>query len=330
MPTSLATRQLIVVTGKGGVGKTSVAALLGSALAAAGRRTLVAEVDPRENLHRMLGVPPSGGEILRAGSRLWVQNLSPQRVIDDLVREQLKFDLISRRVLDSPIYQHFTAGAPGLKEMAVLGHALRVLKGEAAKDAPAIDTVVLDAPATGHGVALLAAPLLVSEAIRSGPIHRLSAQVAELIADPLRTGIVAVTLAEEMPVQEVLELAETLRTRVGRAPELLVANGLFPPVPDGEDEEEISFAPQRLAAAEGARRSEEANETSSGAEVADPAGYLWRHRRASQERELVRLAELWPGGRIDLPLLPLVGGPELVAALRREAQAQTAWGELWS
>ncbi|HXU31433.1 MAG TPA: ArsA family ATPase [Thermoanaerobaculia bacterium] len=303
MPTSLATRQLIVVTGKGGVGKTSVAALLGSALAGAGRRTLVAEVDPRENLHRMLGVPPSGGEILCAGGKLWVQNLSPQRVIDELVREQLKFDLISRRVLDSPIYQHFSAGAPGLKEMAVLGHALRVLKGEAGKDAPAIDTVILDAPATGHGVALLAAPLLVSEAVRSGPIHRMSAEVAELIADPGRSAIVAVTLAEEMPVQEVLELAETLRTRVGREPELLVANGLFPPVPQSE------------------------SETDPGT---DPAGHLWRHRRASQERELARLAELWPGGRIDLPQLPLSGGPELVAALLREAETQAGWRELWS
>ncbi|HEV7668744.1 MAG TPA: ArsA family ATPase [Thermoanaerobaculia bacterium] len=309
MPTSLATRQLIVVTGKGGVGKTSVAAVLGSALAAAGRRTLVAEVDPRENLHRMLGVPPSGGEILRAGGKLWVQNLSPQRVIDDLVREQLKFDLIARRVLASPIYQHFTAGAPGLKEMAVLGHALRVLRGEAGKEAPAIDTVILDAPATGHGVALLAAPLLVSEAVHSGPIHRMSAEVAELIADPVRSGIVAVTLAEEMPVQEVIELAETLRTRVGREPELLVANGLFPPLPKGEATPE---------------------DTDPGAPTADPAGFLWRHRRASQERELARLVELWPGGRIDLSQLPLAGGPELVAALRREAEAQAAWGELWS
>ena len=307
MPTPLAHRQLIVVTGKGGVGKTSVAALLGSALSAAGRRTLVAEVDPRENLHRMLGVPPSGGEILRAGGKLWVQNLNPQRVIDDLVREQLKLDLISRRVLESPIYQHFTAGAPGLKEMAVLGHALRVLRGEAGRDAPTIDTVILDAPATGHGVALLAAPLLVSEAVRSGPIHRMSSQVAELIADPVRAGIVAVTLAEEMPVQEVLELAETLRTRVGREPELLVANGLYPPLPADE-------APEADPAA-------------------DPAGHLWRRRRASQERELARLAELWPGGRIDLPQLPLAGGPELVAALRRAAEAQPAWkvlgGEPW-
>ncbi len=306
MPTSFAARQLIVVTGKGGVGKTSVAAMLGSALAAAGRRTLVAEVDPRENLHRMLGVPPSGGEILRAGSRLWVQNLSPQRVIDDLVREQLKFDLISRRVLASPIYQHFTAGAPGLKEMAVLGHALRVLRGETGKNAPAIDTVIIDAPATGHGVALLAAPQLVSEAVRSGPIHRMSAQVAELIADPARSSVVAVTLAEEMPVQEVLELAETLRTRVGREPELLVANGLFPALPAGESADQDPDP------------------------GTDPAGYLWRHRRASQERELIRLGELWPGGRIDLPQLPLGGGPELVAALRRAAATQAGWRELWS
>ncbi len=306
MPTSFAARQLIVVTGKGGVGKTSVAAVLGSALAAAGRRTLVAEVDPRENLHRMLGVPPSGGEILRAGGRLWVQNLSPQRVIDDLVREQLKFDLISRRVLASPIYQHFTAGAPGLKEMAVLGHALRVLEGEAGGNAPAIDTVIIDAPATGHGVALLAAPQLVAEAVRSGPIHRMSGRVAELIADPARSAVVAVTLAEEMPVQEVLELAETLRTRVGREPELLVANGLFPPLPVGA----------------GAEQDPDPG--------TDPAGHLWRHRRASQERELYRLDELWPGVRIDLPQLPLGGGPELVAALSRAAASQTSWRELWS
>ncbi len=305
MPTSFATRQLIVVTGKGGVGKTSVAAVLGSALATAGRRTLVAEVDPRENLHRMLGIPPSGGEILRAGSRLWVQNLSPQRVIDDLVREQLKFDLISRRVLESPIYQHFTAGAPGLKEMAVLGHALRVLRGEAGRDAPEIETVILDAPATGHGVALLAAPHLVSEAVRSGPIHRMSTEVAELIADPARSAIVAVTLAEEMPVQEVVELAETLRTRVGREPELLVANGLFPPLPAGEKKKPDDPS-------------------------ADLAGHLWRHRRANQERELIRLETLWPGARIDLPQLPLSGGPDLVAALAHEAEAQAAWGFLWS
>jgi anion-transporting ArsA/GET3 family ATPase len=71
-------RRLVVVTGKGGVGKTVVSTAIGKVLAARGRRTLVVEVDPRENVHQMLGVPPSGGEIVAAGSGLWVQNLKPQ------------------------------------------------------------------------------------------------------------------------------------------------------------------------------------------------------------------------------------------------------------
>src|SRR6476661_883482 len=117
----LSRRQLVVVTGKGGVGKTVVSATIGRALAAAGRRTLVVEVDPRENLHQMLGTPPSGGDILEAGPRLWVQNLKPQQVLDQVVREQLKLELLTRRVLDSPIYRQFAVGAPRLKELAILG-----------------------------------------------------------------------------------------------------------------------------------------------------------------------------------------------------------------
>jgi anion-transporting ArsA/GET3 family ATPase len=126
---ALSRRQLLVVTGKGGVGKTVVSAILGRALAAAGRRTLVVEVDPRENLHQMMGLPPSGGDIVAAGPRLWVQNLKPRQVLDQIVREQLRLELLTRRVLDSPVYQHFATGAPGLKEMAILGHALRLLRG---------------------------------------------------------------------------------------------------------------------------------------------------------------------------------------------------------
>ncbi|MGH9362510.1 MAG: ArsA family ATPase, partial [Thermoanaerobaculia bacterium] len=122
-------RELLVVTGKGGVGKTTVAATLGKSLAAAGRRTLVLEVDPRENLHQMVGLPPSGGVIVPVEPRLWVQNLKPVEVLDAVVREQLKLEPLVRRVLDSPIYQHFALGAPGLREMAILGHALRLLRG---------------------------------------------------------------------------------------------------------------------------------------------------------------------------------------------------------
>lgn len=279
----LANRQLIVVTGKGGVGKTAVSAVLGRSLARAGRRTLVVEVDPRENLHQMLGTPPSGGDILAAEPRLWVQNLKPRQVLDEVVRDQLKLELLVRRVLDSPVYENFANGAPGLKELAILGHALRLLRGIGGPGTPQLDTIVLDSPATGHGVALLASPSLVTEVIKNGPFAYMAGELAKLIADPERCGIVVVTQAEEMPVQEALELRTALRDRIGRDPEALIVNGLYPPLgPHDKDNALIS---------------------------------LWQHRRALNERELHRLTEGWEGPRFELPLLALDRGPALIAAL---------------
>src|ERR1700680_1719383 len=132
----LARLQLVVVTGKGGVGKTALACALGSSLAAAGKRTLVLEVDPRDNVHQMFGIPPSGGQVVPAAPRLWAQNLKPSEVLDAIVRERLRMRVLARRVLASPIYEHFSAGAPGLKELAILGHALRLVRGTIGSGTP--------------------------------------------------------------------------------------------------------------------------------------------------------------------------------------------------
>jgi anion-transporting ArsA/GET3 family ATPase len=281
----LTRRQLVVVTGKGGVGKTTIAALLGKALSQAGRRTLIVEVDPRENVHQMFGLPPSGGRIETAGSRLWVQNLKPRQVLDEVIRERLKLELLTRRVLDSPIYQHFATGAPGLKEVAILGHAWRLLNGHGGMGAPELDTIVLDAPATGHGVSLLASPLVVSDVIKRGPFAEMAGELASFVSDPERCGIVVVTQAEEMPVQEAIELRQALQEKVRRDPELLIVNGLYPPAPpeNGEDNELVS---------------------------------LWRRRRKLNEEEMARVASSWQGPRADLPLLAMNRGPALIKALQ--------------
>ena len=281
----LESRELVVVTGKGGVGKSSVAAALGVVMARGGRRVLVLEIDPRESVHQMLAAPPSDGEILRVAPNLYLQNLQPRQVLDQVVRERLRFQAIFQRVLESPIYQHFTEGAPGLKEMAILGHSLLLVEGKV-PGADKFDTVILDAPATGHGVSLLAAPLLVSEVIRQGPIAHMTADVAAFISSPRRSGVVVVTLAEEMPVSEALELRQVMDERLDREPDLLVINALYPPLTAGEVDES-----------------------------ADPHTALWRQRRDLNERELARLEEDWTGSRLELPLLAVEQGPALTEAL---------------
>ncbi len=347
----LAGFQLLVVTGKGGVGKSAVAASLGRLLARAGRQVLVLEVDPRENLHQMLGVAPSGGAVVAAGGGLWVQNLKPGQVLDDIVRERLKIEMLARRVLASPIYQQFSAGAPGLAELAILGHALRLLRRAGDPAAPRLDLVVLDAPATGHGVRLLTAPRLVADVIHGGPFGALAGELAAFVADPGRCGIVVVTQAEEMPVEEALDLRQALGRQLDRQPELLVVNGLYPPLPAAPAVPamgaEPAAAPPAVVAAPAVRAvpgaaAEPVVPASPGgagsaaspaqapgapdAGVASPDDLLalWRQRRALNEREMARLAAVWEGPRVDLQQLPLERGPALTEALAARLDAGLA------
>jgi anion-transporting ArsA/GET3 family ATPase len=288
----LATLQLVVVTGKGGVGKTTLSAVLGKRLAARGRRVFLFEVDPRENLHQLLEVPPSGGELIKVEPRLYLQHMNPREALDDVVREKLKVKALVKKVLSSPIHHQFTEGAPGLKETAVFGRAFRLLGGYTPRGVPTPDVVILDAPASGHGLSWLTAPQLISEVIRSGPVGHMAAEITAFTRDTDRFGIVAVTIAEEMPVQECLELLEGLDAQMDRRPEGVVVNALYPPSTEQAD------------------RGDEADE-------------LWRHRRAVNERELERLAAAWSGPMVELPLLPVDPGLQLVGILGRHLE----WAE---
>jgi anion-transporting ArsA/GET3 family ATPase len=278
----LSRRQLIVVTGKGGVGKTTLAAALGFLLARRGRQVLLLEADPRESLHRVLGTEPSDGALVDAGEGLRVQNLQPRTIIEELVAERVHIGFVARRITRSQAFRHFVAGAPGFKEAALLGYAFRVVKGDYKVRA---DLVILDAPATGHGLSLLAAPGLLAGAIRDGELGLMAAELASHLADPARTGVVLATLAEEMAIQETLELVALLKTRLQRTPDLILANGIYPALPGR-------------------------------AATSSPGpGDLWRQRREVNERELERLRKGWRGPLVELPLLPMETGPALLQTL---------------
>jgi hypothetical protein len=127
----------------------------------------------------------------------------------------------------------------------------------------------------------------------------MATRLAGLVGDPARCAIVVVTQAEEMPVQETLELEQTLVARLGRGADVLVVNALFPPLPSGV------------------------------ASAADPALAHWRRRRQVNERELARLRAAWTGNVVELLLLPFERGPELVAELGRRLAAAGSGPGAW-
>jgi anion-transporting ArsA/GET3 family ATPase len=164
----------------------------------------------------------------------------------------------------------------------VEGHGPRALRRP--------DVVILDAPATGHGVSWLAAPQLVADVVKSGPIGHMAELIADFLGDPERVGMVVVTTAEEMPVEESRELIQALRRRFDRQPDAVVANALYPaPKIDRDD---------------------------------DPTAELWRRRHAINTAQLERLGAFWAGPLAEVPLMPIDPGPKLVGAIARRIADQ--------
>jgi anion-transporting ArsA/GET3 family ATPase len=243
---SLFERRLVVLTGKGGVGKSTVGAALALAARDRGKRVLLVEVAAPLEAARRLGGHASRGREAEPLPGLFTLNLDPQAVMDEYVRHVVKLDLFARRILASPIYARFFAAAPGLKELMVLGKimVLEDARKRLSRE-PLYDLVVVDAPATGHGLAYLKVPLAASRAVPVGPIGHNARRILTLLRDPKRTALVVVATPEEMAYVEAVELARAAEDEVGMKPRALVLNGCHER--RFSDEEEASVL--RLAAA---------------------------------------------------------------------------------
>jgi anion-transporting ArsA/GET3 family ATPase len=219
-----------VVTGKGGVGKTTVAAALGLVAARAGKRTIVAEVARRGDVASAFdraGAEPFSETEIAPG--LFHISVDPQDALDEYLRDQMPSAAIAEVLIRSRVFGMIAAATPGMRELLTVGKLWELAQlDRRTPGADSYDLVVVDAPATGHGVAILSAPRTFAAAAGSGPVARQGTIIDAMLSDPERTAVVAVAQAEELAVTETGQLREALAEKMGLALQRVIANGLEP------------------------------------------------------------------------------------------------------
>jgi anion-transporting ArsA/GET3 family ATPase len=220
-------KRLIVVTGKGGVGKTTVAVALGLAAARAGKRTMLAEVAQQERVSRVFRREGLGYSEAKLADNFHGMSIDPEQALKEYLGQQVGGPLGSL-LFNNRIFEYFAAAAPGVRELATVGKVWELAQLERRANAAPYDLVIMDAPASGNGLALLRAPRTFGDIARVGPIRRRADAIHEFLTDNRRTGLVSVALPQEMPVNETIEFRAKLRGEMGMRTDAVVVNALLP------------------------------------------------------------------------------------------------------
>ena len=223
--------RVLIVSGKGGVGKTTSAAALALVAARHGRKVCVAEVDRKGSLGRLVReVSSPAQQPAELSPGVWGMNIVPEQALAEYLEVQYKMKRISRAFTSTHFVDYITTAAPGLKDILILGKVWYLEKNRSRSGGHGFDTIVLDAPAAGHMLQFLSAPMGLSDAVGVGPVRRQAEWLVEMLRDPARARVHLVTLPEEMPVNETLETEEALRTKVGITPGIVFANAVLTPL----------------------------------------------------------------------------------------------------
>ncbi|CAN5593756.1 hypothetical protein BH24ACT26_BH24ACT26_11510 [soil metagenome] len=219
---------VLIVSGKGGVGKTTVTAALALVAARRSRKVCIAEVDRKGSLSKLLGGGLLGYDPSELLPGVWGLNIAPEQALEEYLEVQYHMRRISRVLTHSHFIEYITTAAPGLKDILVLGKVWYLEQGRPAGGMRHnFDTIVVDAPAAGHMRTFLAAPTGLSDAVRVGPVRRQSDWILDMLRDPRRARVHLVTLAEEMPVAETLETSEALSGALRMHQGITFANAVY-------------------------------------------------------------------------------------------------------
>src|SRR3954464_12421538 len=286
-------KRLVVVMGKGGVGRTTVATTLGLAAARMGKRVMVAEVAQQERMSRAFRREGVGYSETELAENFYAMSVDPQRALDEYLGEQIPGPL-SGALLHNRIFEYFVAAGRGVRELTTIGKVWELAQLDRKYGSGSrYDLVILDAPASGHGLAMLRAPRTLGGIARVGPIRRRADMIHEFLRDPERTGVVSVALPQEMPVNETIEFREKLHEEMGMRTDAVVVNALLP---------------ERFSVDE-AERIEAVNGEHGSPEVAAALrAALSEHRRARSQRAQLRRLRKDVG---DVVTLPYLWQPEL-------------------
>ncbi len=287
-----AASRVVIVAGKGGVGKTTVSAGLARAAARTGLSALIIEVEGKSGLASLFGQPPFDyAEVVLSpgGGRDGAADVSARTLTpDDALLEYLQdhgMNRISKRLASSGAVDMVATAAPGIKDILILGKVKQLEQRRRA------DLIVLDAPAAGHAISFLRSARGLLDAVKVGPINTQARDVLDLLTDPARCQVVLVTLPEETPVNELVETAYSLEDEVGVSLGPVVVNGLYPAVP-GLDQDPTVAAVEAGAALKAGE----------GDSLAAAAAFR-RRRMDLQAEEVARLADRLPLPQLSLPYL---------------------------
>ena len=231
-------KRLLFVAGKGGVGRTTVAASLGLLAARRGKRTIVVEVAGQERVSHAFRHAGAGYEETELAPNLYGISIDPDKSLEEFLVDQVGSKRLAGLLFHNRIFEYFAAATPGMRELVTIGKVweLALLERRRRGDTP-YDLVILDGPPTGQGLGMLRTPQTFADVARVGPVRKKALTIDSFLRDPERTGVVAVALPEEMPVNEAVEFRTRLRDQMGYDAGLVVMNGLLPERFSGEDAE---------------------------------------------------------------------------------------------